>query len=121
MDFRSKRVWLGILAGVTVSVICGWLKYTCGSLLLGPVVGAYVGKVSSPKPAAVMGAIVILPLSVMYMIQIQQEILYGWDHFRVTLIIELILLPLLFAAMGALAGAAVGLAFRAMKGKQLMF
>jgi hypothetical protein len=118
---KSKRVWLGILAGIAVTVTTGFFRLTCLSVFLGVIVAAYVSQVSGPKQGAVVGAIVILPLGVLYLLQMQTEVIYGFAHFPATTILQLLLVPLLFAAVGALFGAIMGLIIRALKGKQLMF
>ncbi len=121
MDFKSKRTWLGILAGMVVTVVCGLLRFSCWGVLLGVSAGAYVADISSPKQGAVMGALSMLPLGVVYLFQMQQQVVYDFNHFPLITIVQIIALPILFAALGALLGTLTGFGFRAAKRKQYMF
>ncbi len=118
---QSKRVWLGIAAGMTMLIIAGLLRATCINMLLGIGVAGYVAKVASPKQGAAVGAIVSLPEVVLVLLQEWAELMYGLTHFPLTLAVELPLLVVLFAVIGAGVGALMGLVFRALEKQQVVF
>ncbi len=120
MDWSSKRLWVGILAGVALTVLLGWFRLTCWSLPIGVAAAELAGGVSGLKRGVVTGALVgVVGLGALAVLQTEASMLYDFTHSPASGIIGALAGILLFAAIGAAYGAAAGMAIRAVKGHPL--
>ncbi len=121
MDFRSKRGWLGIAAGMAINLLMAWLNVTCLTVVLGAIVALYIGKTYKPRQGAAVGALVLLPLAVLAEQVMQSEGIIDFTYFPLGSLLGLLVAFLTLAAVGAVTGMLVALAFRAWKNKRLAF
>lgn len=120
MDLKSKRVWLGIAAGLAINLITVWLELNCWSATLGVIVSLYVGKIYGPKQGAAVGAIVLIPVTALFLWQMQARGLYDFTRFTFSTAVGMLGGFLFLAAVGALAGAIIGQGLRVLKARQLI-
>ena len=121
MDFQSKRFILGLLAGTAVGVALALLKFTCWSPLLAVFVAAYIVDAPGPKDAAIVGALVALPIWAVMLLQSAAQLMGQLPQSPLALILEVLVGAMLMSALGALYGSVIGLILRATRRKTVMF
>ncbi len=119
MDMFSKRLALGILGGMVAAILFSLGRLTCWAPVLAVFVGAVLADVSGPKQGAVVGAVVVLPIGALALIQ-SSEYRAMFGHEPVLVLLTTVLGAIVIMALGALYGCLVGLLFRATKGKKFM-
>ncbi len=118
MDFRSKRVWFGIAAGMAINLVMAWLNVTCLTVVLGAVVALSIGQNFNLRQGAAVGALVLLPLAVLAAQVMQSEGIIDFTYFPLGSVLGLLVAFLTLAAVGAITGMLIALAFRAVKARQ---
>lgn len=122
MNFKSKQFILAMLSGIVVGVLASiFLKPMCWGVIAGVVVAAYFSKVSSPKDGAIVGAIVLVPIS-MYVFTLAAIQSNASEKLGTLGSILVFFFMIIFSSgIGALFGLAIGKLFQATKGKGIIF
>jgi hypothetical protein len=122
VNFKSKQFIFSILAGIIVGLLASiFLKPMCWGAIAGVFVAAYLAKVSSPKDGAVVGAIVLMPISIYtFSLGIVQSSMT--EKMGITGIFLVFILGVVSeSGIGALLGLIIGKLFQTIKDKGLFF
>jgi hypothetical protein len=122
MNFKSKQFIFALLAGIAIGLLASiFLKPMCWGVIAGVIVAAYFAKVSSPKDGAIVGAIVLVPISAyaftLAAIQSNASEKLG----ALGSVLVFFLTVILASGIGALFGLVVGKLFQVTKGKGIIF
>ncbi len=120
LDLKSKRVWLGIMAGIIMNLMIAWLL-PGQRAFIGVLVALYIGQVFGAKRGALVGAIVLVPISTIFFWQTEAQPVYDFARFHVGAVLGALGVILFITALGALSGAACSLAFRKWKNLRLPY
>jgi hypothetical protein len=122
MKLTSKQTLLSLLAGITIAVLFFlFLRPACWGPLVGVFMAAYLAKVSSPKEGASIGAIVLVPIGILSILQFPVDALSKDPMGRLGNIVGAILVLLTAPGIGAVYGLIIGKLFQMRKNKGIMF
>jgi len=122
VNFKSKQFFFSILAGIIVGLLVSiFLKPMCWGAIVGVFAAAYLAKVSSPKDGAIVGAIVLVPISIYtFSLGIAQSSVT--EKMGITGIFLVFILGVISeSGIGALFGLIIGKLFQITKDKRLFF
>ena len=118
MNFKSRRIWLAIFAGMVIAVLVTiFIRPSCLGIIIGVIVSIYLAKAESPKVGALIGAITVLPTGVYitFFVSTQTKAIH---YLGLVKSIPFLLLDMIFlSGIGALYGLVIGLLLRKVKDK----
>ncbi len=103
-----------------MNLVIAWLL-TGQRAFIGVLVALYIGQVFRAEQGAVVGAVVLVPISSIFFWQAEAQAVYDFARFHAGPAVGALGVVLFIAALGALSGAACSLAFREWKNLRLPF
>ncbi len=119
MDFRSKRVWLGLLAGIAVSVIAVQLRLICWAPFLAVPMALALARIQGVRQGAIVGTIAVLPYAAWLAVGMQTQIAYDVPRTISNVLMQVLTIALVILGAGTLYGAVVGRILDAVKAKKM--
>ncbi len=119
LNFKSRHLWLGLLAGIVVSAIAVQLRLICWAPFLAVPVALALARIQGVRQGAIVGTIVVLPYAAWLAVGMQTEIAYDIPRTISNVLMQVLTIALVILGPGALYGAVVGGIFGAMKAKNL--
>ena len=121
MIITLRRYTLSILAGVLISVLISFfLKTICWEPFISVFVAVYLAKVATPKEGALIGAIVFLPVGIVFALLQPADLAAGIAETFANFLV-LFLTILIVSGVGAVYGLILGTLLKFTKKNRIMF
>lgn len=118
MNFKSKQFIFSMLIGVIVGLLFSILAQPmCWGMIAGVFVAAYFAKVSSPKDGAIVGAIIVMPISVYASFL---SAVLSKNGILGAVLVSFVMV-ILTTGVGSLVGFIIGKLFQVTRGKGIIF